>query len=226
MNLAEDLAGRLESAGLRFDRKRYHDALRGLEELTLMARVEGIAVALAAVLPKEPLEAWNVIRETLPPPLDPQGKVFNDGYWMLPLASYWATAHLDSPEVALDALGELTQRGTAEFAIRPFVERYPELLADRIRLWREDDSFHLRRLASEGTRPYLPWKGRLKVDREQALRFFETIRTLAWDPSPYVRRSVANHTRDWYRLDPEVPRRWLEEADLPRDVVKRATRRR
>jgi 3-methyladenine DNA glycosylase AlkC len=46
----------------------------------------------------------------------------------------------------------LTQRFTSEFAIRPFIQRYPEKCFALLTQWAKDSNLHVRRLVSEGTR--------------------------------------------------------------------------
>jgi hypothetical protein len=54
------------------------------------------------------------------------------------------------------------------------------------------------------------------------LQFLDAVSPLAFDPSPYVRRSVGNHVRDWRRIDPSVSDAWIAETDPPADVLKLA----
>lgn len=108
-----------------------------------------------------------------------------------PLTDWVARCGLHQPDRALDALHAMTQRFTAEWAVRPFIERHPERTWARLAAWCEDPSEHVRRLASEGSRP-----------------------RLQDDPSAYVRRSVANHLNDISRDHPEQLLRWLQ-AHLP-----------
>jgi 3-methyladenine DNA glycosylase AlkC len=224
--LLERIARQFEAANRDFPRRAFLVAAGDLRGLGLMARVERIGRALGAALPGDPQAAWEMMSAALPPPLGPNGKTFNDGYWMLPLAAYWPLVHGDRPEVGVTALAELTKRGTSEFALRPFVERYPDWFIPTLQRWVGDPSFHVRRLASEGTRPKLPWKGKLRVARETSLRYFEIIRHLADDTSSYVRRSVGNHARDLRALDEAAVERWLDRAKPPADVRKRAAPRR
>jgi 3-methyladenine DNA glycosylase AlkC len=192
-----------------------------LDKASLMQRVRIIAEALLAILPDDGPAAWKIIEAILPAPLEPDGKVFNDGYWMLPLAAYWELRG-QADDAAFAALEELTQRGTAEFAIRSLIAGDPEGSLARIRRWVGHPSFHVRRLASEGTRPYLPWGGKLRVSRDVQGEFLRLITPLAGDPSVYVRKSVGNHVRDWRRIDPSVADAWIQKVDPAPDVRKLA----
>jgi 3-methyladenine DNA glycosylase AlkC len=229
------LADKFDAAWPDFDRETFERVSPELEELTLMQRVSRIGEALRPCLPDEPGAAWDVMAQVLPPPLPEDEGIFGEGYWMLPLAAYWSVGWCpdgeaadggeDAVDVALTALGELTQRGTSEFGIRCFAERRPVTVLERVRAWREHESHHVRRLCSEGTRPYLPWSGKLKVERAERLAYLDAITPLARDASDYVRRSVGNHVRDWRRIDPAVADGWIDDNDPPKDVRKLASPR-
>ena len=224
-SLAERLAYCFKKADHTFPSSDFYEAVGDLDPHGLMKRVERLGGALAEVLPSDPESAWARMQAVLPEPLGPEGKTFNDGYWMLPLAAYWPLAQLKNYQVAAVALPELTKRGTSEFAIRPFLEKYPEYFATRLQAWVSDPSFYVRRLASEGSRPKLPWKGKLKVSSAQSLHFFEVIGCLATDSSRYVRRSVGNHARDVRQINNSAVEAWLKSMNPPADVCKLAASR-
>ncbi len=215
--LAESLAVLFEATHPGFDAGALRNATPQLERASLMQRVRIIAEALRRALPEHPPSAWETMAAVLPPPLSEDQQVFNEGYWMLPLAAYWELRGIPD-ETAFLALETLTQRGTSEFALRALVAASPEATLSRLRLWGDHPSFHVRRLASEGTRPYLPWGGKLRVDLGTQRAFLEAITHLAEDPSAYVRRSVGNHVRDWRRIDAKVADAWIARVEPPEDV--------
>ena len=120
---------------------------------------------------------------------------------------------LDEPETALEGLACLTRYASAEFAIRPFLERHPQRTLARLTEWAASEDVHLRRLVSEGTRPRLPWARRLAAPNWDPLAALPLLDRLHDDPEMYVRRSVANHLNDLAKDDPAlavtVARRWL-----------------
>jgi 3-methyladenine DNA glycosylase AlkC len=69
---------------------------------------------------------------------------------------------IDVPR-ALRCLHALTQRFSAEFAIRPFIAQHPQPTLATLTQWVHDPSVHVRRLVSEGSRPRLPWGQRLQL---------------------------------------------------------------
>ncbi|GAA3503268.1 DNA alkylation repair protein [Streptomyces prasinosporus] len=116
-------------------------------------------------------------------------------------------------EPALALLAELTPRLTAETAVWPFLRHDLQRALRTILTWTDHPDPHVRRLASEGTRPRLPWAFRLPAlvaDPTPALPVLDALRR---DPSPYVRRSVANHLNDISRDHPATAvataARWL-----------------
>lgn len=119
------------------------------------------------------------------------------------------------PAEALDALYVLTQHFTAEFAVRPLLVHHPSLVFERLSVWCTDDSEHVRRLVSEGTRPFLPWGLRLQALADDPSDTLPLLHALRDDPSEYVRRSVANHLNDLSKVAPDLVidtcRRWLQE---------------
>jgi 3-methyladenine DNA glycosylase AlkC len=110
----------------------------------------------------------------------------------------------------------LTQRFTAEFSIRPFLEHHPQATLERLAQWTQDPSEHVRRLVSEGTRPRLPWGRRLKAFQADPTPVLNLLERLKDDPSLYVRRSVANNLNDIGKDHPDrlvaLACRWWSES--------------
>ncbi len=102
-------------------------------------------------------------------------------------------------EDALALLAELTGLLTAEFALRPLLIHAPERTLAAALVWTDHPDEHVRRLASEGTRPYLPWAVRVPSLLARPEATLPILDRLYRDPSEYVRRSVANHLNDLSR---------------------------
>ncbi|GAA3586200.1 hypothetical protein GCM10022198_06900 [Klugiella xanthotipulae] len=132
-------------------------------------------------------------------------------------------------DVALALLGELTGRLTSEFALRPLLNAYLERTLSAAHEWAWHPSEHVRRLASEGTRPYLPWGTRVHALLQRPEATLPILDALYRDPSESVRRSVANHLNDLSRLHGDlvvqVATRWLAEpTEHTAPLVRRALR--
>ena len=64
-------------------------------------------------------------------------------------------------DAALDAMTSLTERFTSEFAVRPWLRRFPDTVLARMHTLTTHPSEHVRRWVSEGTRPRLPSSSRM-----------------------------------------------------------------
>jgi 3-methyladenine DNA glycosylase AlkC len=119
---------------------------------------------------------------------------------------------LDYFDISMNAIEEITQFTSCEFAIRPFLKKYPEETFSIMYRWSNHRSHLVRRLSSEGCRPRLPWAmgiPDLKINPKPILPILENLKN---DPSEFVRRSVANNLNDISKDHPEIviemARRW------------------
>src|SRR5690606_19705662 len=79
------------------------------------------------------------------------------GFALIFLADYVEVYGQDHFKQSMVAIEEITQLVSCEFAIRPFLLRYPEKTFQQLSKWSKHTSASVRRLASEGCRPRLPW---------------------------------------------------------------------
>ena len=205
------------------------DALAGYEALELMPRGRHIARALRTHLPQDVPAALDILIASIEPPRAEGESSGLVPFLYLPHTVYVADYALDHFDAAMRAQHALTQRFTAEFSIRPFIEKYPERTLALLRTWTRDPSPHVRRLVSEGTRPRLPWASRLRALQRDPQPALELLELLKDDPALYVRRSVANHLNDIGKDHPELlnstARRWLKNANPERAwIVRHALR--
>lgn len=212
-----------------FDRLRFEAlALHGLEGLEFKARAQHVALALQATLPEDFHAAADVLEASFKvldaprfdhdPDKDAQSPATDErglaGWALWGVGEYIARQGMPHPRRALQALHALTQRFTAEFAIRPFIVAHPDLVYRTLADWVRDPSAHVRRLVSEGSRPRLPWGLRLKTLIADPSPTLPLLLALQDDPAEYVRRSVANHLNDIAKDHPQVVVAWLD-AHLP-----------
>jgi len=163
----------------------------------LKKRIRHIAVTMRSVLPEDYSAALDVVcaaAETLG-----RGGIaawcFND---------FVEEYGVDDPDLSLPALEKLTQLASSEFAVRPFIRKYPERMATQMLQWACHDSEHVRRLASEGFRPRLPWGLGVSALTKDPTPILPVLEELRSDPSETVRRSVANNLNDISKDHPEV----------------------
>jgi len=192
-------------------------ALQGLDALELKARVLQVAQALVAHLPADVDRACGILEGSLGPAGtgdDLQGLRTSAaglaGWPVWPLTEAVALlAAARAPDRGLAALQAMTQRLTAEFAIRPFFVHHPAATFRTVGTWLAHPSAHVRRLVSEGSRPRLPWGLRLQALVADPSPTLPWLQVLQDDPSPYVRRSVANHLNDIAKDHPALVADWL-----------------
>lgn len=116
----------------------------------------------------------------------------------------------DFPYESLKCLKNLTVNSSSEFGIRPFIEKHPDICFSLLLTWCDDDSDDVRRLASEGIRPHLPWGKTLKKLQENPTPIWPILEKLKRDPSLYVRKSVANNINDISKTHPEMVLNWAQ----------------
>ncbi|GAA3697828.1 DNA alkylation repair protein [Nonomuraea antimicrobica] len=190
------LADGLAAAWAPFDRDRFvARALAGLDGLELKGRVAHVAAALHDALPLPYPQAAELVRECA-------GHVPLDLWSGWPATEHTAVQGLGHLRAAMDTLAVLTPFATGEFAVRPFLRHHRDDALKIMFEWAESPDEHLRRLASEGSRPRLPWAGRVEwlMSPGPTLPLLDRLRD---DPSEYVRRSVANHVNDLAKDHPD-----------------------
>ncbi|MBT9554230.1 MAG: DNA alkylation repair protein [Hydrogenophaga sp.] len=207
-----------------FDRPGFeHRAAHGLEALEFKARAMQLADALQATLPADFGDAASVLEASLAPPIpldahgepaglsEAQSELGLSGWVVWSMGEFVARQGMGDVPRALRCLHALTQRFSAEFAIRPFIQRHPEASLATIRTWVHDPSAHVRRLVSEGSRPRLPWGLRLQALVADPSPTLPLLLALQDDASAYVRRSVANHLNDIAKDHPDLVAQWVRE---------------
>jgi len=198
------LADLFANASKGFDAQEFETLVASrLTDLELKARITWIAECLDTMLPGDLPDAAPILRAALPPPLDPTRNDDDFGDFIFaPLGEFVVTRGLDQhPDLSLDLLQDITQRFSMEWAIRPYLNRWPDLVLDRMQDWANHPSTHVRRLVSEGTRPRLPWGHAVDLALETPLDLLDQLHT---DTTRYVTRSVANHLNDVTRKDPAL----------------------
>lgn len=204
-------------------------ALHSLDTLELKQRVHHIIYTLHEYLPKDFPEAAKILQQI--PDYWQSHKTYDyqRGFAAWPLIDYVAEYGLEHPEIALDTLEKLTPLFSAEFAIRAFINQHFELTYQRLLQWCQHKNEHVRRLASEGIRPRLPWGSQLTQFIQNPQAILPLLDALKDDPSLYVRRSVANCLNDISKDHPELVielgHQWLTNSTKEQQwIIKHATR--
>lgn len=187
-------------------------ALKGLTALELKGRVVHIAQSLRAFLPEDYRACLPILLKASRTEKNSRGL---NGFVAWPLVQFIEEYGLGDPEESLLALKGITEAMSAEFAVRPYLVHHQVDTLKLMNEWAQDTNVHVRRLASEGTRPRLPWGSRLKSFQANPELAAPILRQLRTDPELYVRKSVANHLNDFSKDHPDwlvaELRRWKEE---------------
>lgn len=135
---------------------------------------------------------------------------------------------IDDYSISINAFEEITKFVSCEFAVRPFIIKHPDKMLQQMTNWSRHKHPMVRRLASEGCRPRLPWAmalPELKKDPKPMLHILERLKS---DESESVRRSVANNLNDISKDNPdtviELVKKWKGESKEVDWVVKHASR--
>jgi 3-methyladenine DNA glycosylase AlkC len=173
-----------------------HAVVNKFPELELKERIEHVSESLINYLPANYPQALDIILKSLPQPLD-ETLTDNDfgDFIYAPYGSYVVTmgCNIEHLDLSLGAIREITKRFSMEYAIRPFINRFPNETMLAINDWCQDKNYHVRRLCSEGSRPKLPWGIKINLSPDQQI---EILNKLYFDTTRYVTRSVANHLND------------------------------
>ncbi|MDE0983830.1 MAG: DNA alkylation repair protein [Yoonia sp.] len=197
------LASHFDDAGVFSADLFVSDVMNGLHDLELKARICHIADVLARHLPRDFGDATAAIYQALPPPLDPSLQDDSFGHFIYePLGVFVENHGLEGDTSrSLDLLEALTMRFSMEFSIRAFLNKHPVETMQRVRSWATHENYHVRRLASEGTRPRLPWGHNVGLTTDDTLPILDVLYA---DKTRFVTRSVANHLNDIAKTNPHA----------------------
>lgn len=170
--------------------------------MRLRDRVDIVRNALLKDLPADFTSTRTIIHEALSDPLF-------TGWMIWPVSELVTAKAIDSGAIedfdaAMETLALLTHRLTCEFSIRAMIIARPERALQHAQDWTQHENEHVRRLATEGTRLYLPWAKRVPWLVANPRETRAILDASYRDPAEYVRRSVANHLNDLSRADQEA----------------------
>lgn len=202
-----ELVGRLADAAIvawpAFDRPAFVAAANHpLDELELKDRVNHMADTLRTHLP----EPWDQTLTHLVAIADAVTPDNTDAFGDMaawPVCAVVERHGLGDADASLCAMEQLTQSFSCEFAIRPFLTHHLDTTLRHCRRWTTSTHASVRRLASEGTRPHLPWGTNVAALLDDPELGLSLIADLRHDPDDVVRRSVANHLNDVARRHPD-----------------------
>jgi 3-methyladenine DNA glycosylase AlkC len=192
------------------------------EARPLKERMRHITSALHFFLPNDYRVALDILRAA-------SAHLNHYNFQLMFLPDFVECYGLDDWDASLPALEYFTPLCSSEFAVRPFIVRDSKRMMAQMFAWASHENHHVRRLASEGCRPRLPWAMALLDFKRDPSPVLPVLEKLKNDPSEYVRRSVANNLNDIAKDHPDVVidtlRRWsTESGDGIRWITNRALR--
>lgn len=192
------LSNVIKTVYISFDEKQFiKDVLSEFKNLELMDRIHWISMMLKKHLPVSYVDSLTILKNSL---------INIKSESMFAFAAFPDFVKdngckIENLELSLDMLGEFTKMFSAEFAIREFINMFPNETYARMLEWSKSDNVHIRRLSSEGLRPKLPWAKGINFDTVKGAL---PLNNLYYDKERYVTRSVANHLNDLSKIDPAL----------------------
>ena len=187
------------------------EVVQAFPQLALKERIYHITSCLYKYLPFTYLESVTILVQALPAPCNPHvtDNDFGD-FIYAPYAHFIAVYGCKEMylQTSLVALEHITMRFSAEDAIRYFINAFPEPTLKQMHEWAHHNHYHVRRLASEGLRPKLPWCQKIQLPVVAALPILHVLHT---DATRFVTRSVANHLNDMSKTHPAIVIATLQE---------------
>lgn len=171
------------------------DVTVNLTDLSLNQRMRNTSIVLQKHLPQNYAKAVEIMTQVIP--------VLQTGYTTLVFPDFTGLFGKDNFTLSMEALKFFTQYGSSEFAIREFLKHDFDKTIQVMYKWSGDKNYHVRRLASEGSRPRLPWSFKLDEVIRHPQVTVPILENLKEDAELYVRKSVANHLNDFSKDSPE-----------------------
>ncbi|MDN9859767.1 DNA alkylation repair protein [Clostridioides difficile] len=163
--------------------------------LELKARCRKISMSLGMYLPEDYNEALSILEKSV--------TGFYFAFFFPDFVEVYGQDDINW-DLSISALERNTEYWSSEFAVRAFIIKDEERMMAQMRKWSKHKSEHVRRLASEGCRPQLPWGqaiSKFKKDLTPVLPILEQLKT---DTSTYVQKSVANNLNDISKTHPDL----------------------
>lgn len=219
--LIENLGNRLAERCADFDKKAFERSVfdKNWQDKKLKQRMRHIAECLHQHLPVNYKKTIKILK-----PISAQFSGFEYMFFQ----DYVECYGLHDFETSIPALEHFTKYASSEFAVRAFILHDEKRMMQQMARWAKSDNHHVRRLATEGCRPRLPWAISLPAFKKDPKQVLAILKTLMKDNSEYVRRSVANNLNDISKDHPEIvidwAQQWLGENKNSDRLIKHACR--
>lgn len=202
------------------DKKFVDDVTNELEKRSLNERLRFTSLTLKNHLPKDFKETIEILNTVI--------SRTSTGYTSLIFPDYVGQFGIHDFETSMKALAYYTQFGSSEFAVREFLKHDFDKTLQMMKIWSKSSNHHIRRLASEGCRPRLPWAMAIPELKKNPNPILPLLTNLKSDSSEYVRRSVANNLNDIAKDNPaiviEIANKWKGQSKETDTILKHGCR--
>lgn len=204
-----------------FDKNKFINEVfdKDFEKKELKERMRHVAKTLKNNLPDDYKDAVKILMEIAP---------HITGFDAMCLPDFVELYGLEHWDLSFEALEVFTKSCSSEFAVRPFIAKDPDKAMKIMYVFAESDNHHVRRLASEGCRPMLPWAMALPEFKKDPHKILPILEKLKDDESEYVRKSVANNLNDISKNHPElvldICEKWQGNSNKTDWIIKQACR--
>lgn len=192
---------------------------KSFESKELKEKMRHTTICLYATLPQSYPEALGILQKVAP---------LVKGFEAMCFPDYVELYGMEDWDRSLPVLGYFTKYASSEFAIRPFLDEDPERAMAYMMKWTDDADENVRRFASEGCRPRLPWAMALPKFKKDPSPIFPILEKLKNDESEFVRRSVANNLNDISKDHPDlmldICEKWYGQTENTDKIIKHACR--
>lgn len=196
------------------------EMLTAIPALELNARMRHTSLTLRQYLPENYKKTIPILKKAILP--------LKQGYTTLIFPDFVGQFGTHDCDTSLEALKFFTRFGSSEFAIRVFLKQDFDRTLNEMEKWSLDSNEHVRRLASEGSRPRLPWSFKLDAVIQNPALTKPILENLKQDEALYVRKSVANHLNDVSKDSPAYVQKLVGEWNISHPhtawIVKRGCR--
>lgn len=152
----------------------------------------------------------------------------NDGFAFIILPNYIEKFGTDDYETSVKLMEHITQLASCEFAVRPFILNHRKDMMNQMLDWSKHESELVRRFASEGCRPRLPWAMGLPELKKDPSEILPIIDNLIFDSSEFVRKSVSNNindiSKDHQDIAKSIIKKYIGKNQVTDKLLKHASR--
>ncbi len=211
-----------------FNKKKFLSRIfdEGFAQMEWKERMQHTTRVMHSCLPADYPEAVNSINRIIADLRADGAGEDSLAYVIFP--DYISSYGLADLKTSTAAIENITQFVSCEFAVRPFILQYHDKMMAQMLKWSLHKHYKVRRLASEGSRPRLPWAMAIPALKKDPAPLLPLLENLKNDPAEWVRKSVANNLNDISKDHPaivlEIAGKWRGLSKATDAIIKHCCR--